>query len=331
MAKIELNIPKTVFVAGDEVNGKVILTCDKRTECKSFKAVIEGKLTAGATTVRYFKNKRVEEPATETFVIHQDEISLAPETAFDPGTHEFEFEFKLPEDAKTSYDGRRGSIEYAVSALMDISWKTKPKASKPITVIQSLTELNPFPDGVKKKVAEHEGEAVLEVEIDSQRYCIGNKISFRYRVNTDMKFNNLRAEIEHNEKTSLEGKAPKYHTAFLWEEKISSFDVIRHEWNNWTLDINKDFPPWLMYENIESGIRLKVILGRSYRLDKSVEIPLVSGHCLEAIESAEEEVVPEERPRPKRLRCNICSYTFKPKDDDVDSGTCPSCGRSVPF
>ncbi|MHA1905323.1 MAG: hypothetical protein ACW977_15320 [Candidatus Thorarchaeota archaeon] len=34
MAKLDLIMPKTVFVAGDEVNGTIILTCDKKTDCK---------------------------------------------------------------------------------------------------------------------------------------------------------------------------------------------------------------------------------------------------------------------------------------------------------
>ena len=39
----------------------------------------------------------------------------------------------------------------------------------------------------------------------------------------------------------------------------------------------------------------------------------------------------EERPRPTRLKCNSCSYSFRLKDEDVDSGTCPSCGKQVYF
>ena len=332
MAQLTLRIPKSAFVAGEEVNGKVFLTTEKEIKCKSFRVVIEGLLTAkGSGFETTGKGRTTQKTYTQTFAIHQEEIMLAQETAFDPGTQKFEFQFKLPEDAKVSYDGHNGSIKYAILALMDVSWKAKLDASMPIMIIQSVDE---FPDEVTKEVAEHEGEEILEVEIDSQKYCIGNKISFRYRVNTDMKFNQLKAQIEHTENTTLKGKTPMSHTKVLWEKQIVSDDIVRHEWNKWILNINKNFPPWFKYENIQSGIRLKVTIGRSFRFDKSAEIPLVSGYCLGTIGSAEGDVnivAPIKKSRRTRLRCNACSYTFKLKDDDVDFGTCPSCGKPVYF
>jgi hypothetical protein len=212
---------------------------------------------------------------------------IAKRTAFDPGTQRFEFQFKLPEDAMISYEGYYGNIRYTILAIMDSSWITKHNASKSITIIQSSNE---FPDKVVKEVAEHEGEDILEIEVDSQKYCIGNKISFRYRVNTEIQFKSLRAQIVHYEGSDLEGKQPMYHSETLWEEQILSDDVIRHEWNKWTFNINKAFPPWLMSENLQSYIHLKVIIVRPLRIDKSAEITLVSEHCPETIKSTEEEV-----------------------------------------
>ncbi|MHA1905349.1 MAG: hypothetical protein ACW977_15450 [Candidatus Thorarchaeota archaeon] len=152
-----------------------------------------------------------------------------------------------------------------------------------------------------------------------------------------MKFKSLRARIEHIENEALEGKIPMHHSKVLWEEQIPSDEVNRYEWNKWTFNINKALPPWFKYDNLESGIRLKVTIVRSFRLDKTVEIYLLSGHSPESIESLEREVevvdieVPKERSRPTRVKCHTCSYSFKLKDDDVEFGTCPSCGKPIYF
>jgi hypothetical protein len=336
-------MPKTVFVAGDEVNGTIILTCDKKTDCKSFRVVIQGVLTArGKGFESRGKGRTVTKTYTQSIVIHQEEIIFAQETAFDPGIQKFEFQFKIPADAKNSYVGY-GNIRYAILAHMDVSKKIKIKEIKPIKIFQLVDEVakkiakDVGVDKVTKEVAEHEGANILEVEIDSKIYYIGNKISFRCRVNTDMKFKSLRARIEHIENEALEGKIPMHHSKVLWEEQIPSDEVNRYEWNKWTFNINKALPPWFKYDNLESGIRLKVTIVRSFRLDKTVEIYLLSGHSPESIESLEREVevvdieVPKERSRPTRVKCHTCSYSFKLKDDDVEFGTCPSCGKPIYF
>ncbi|MHA2046883.1 MAG: hypothetical protein ACW99G_19000 [Candidatus Thorarchaeota archaeon] len=335
MVTLELLIPKTEYFPGDEINGTVSLACDKKTECKSFTIVFEGIMTAKASGYEVVGKGRTKKMIyTETFDLLKEEISLGQDTAFDPGTQDFQIQFKLPEDAKPSFEGRHCSVIYTVTASMDVSWRTKPKASKPITVIRAAKDYPEYLNEAAQGFAEHIEDKVLEIEIDSQKYCIGSKISFRYRVTTDMEFNNLRVRVEHIENSILKEKLPLTHTEVLWEEKIPAGEVKRLEWNEWTLNINKEFPMWLKYENVQSFLNLQMTLGRSFRLDKSAEVGLAAGYCSEIAESSEsimDRRVPEKRPRPKRLRCKTCSYSFKVKEDDIDFGTCPSCGNQIPF
>jgi hypothetical protein len=324
---------KPIYLPGEDVKGKVIVSCDKETTCKSLKINLEGILTAKAKGFETSGKGRTSEKTYEkSFYIHRDELMIAQDTTFDKGNQEFEFQLKLPDDAKVSYEGHNASIRYNVSSTMEVSWKSTPKATVPFKIVQLLDP--DFLDEVTKEVADHEGEDILELEIDSQKYCIGDMIKFRYKVNTDMKFNNLRARIEHIENSTLSGKMPISHVSVLCEESKPSELVTRNEWCNWVLNIAKDFPLWFKYENIQSGILLKLTIGRSFRFDKSAEITLLSGFCPKKQTGAlgtdiwEE---PKEKPRPKRLRCNTCSYSFKVKDDDVDFGTCPSCGKHIPF
>ncbi len=336
MEKINIVIPRTKLPPGDEINGNLFLTSDMPVKCKSFKVVFEGILTAKAR--KFYttgKGKQKMKTYTKSFVMHQEVIILGQETEFDPGTTKFEFNFKVPDDARVSYSGYNGSMSYVVAVLMDISWKSKITGKVPITVLQTTYDSD---ETVIKDVAEHEGKEILELELESQKYCIGSKNTFRYRVNTDMKFNNLRAQVEHLEETQLDGMTPMVHKAVVWEENIPSDDVTRYEWKDWTIRMDKECPQYLLYDELKSILRLKLTICRSYRLDKSVEIALAAIHCPDAIKKLDDEsevevepAVPKEKPRPKRLRCNTCSYTFKLKDDDVDFGTCPSCGNLVFF
>ena len=269
---------KTEFIPGDEANGVITLSCDKKLKCKRFRVIIEGQLTVKSKSIGTIG---IVVPVsydtiTQTHIIHHEEKLIAQEVAFDPGSQKFVFQFKIPEDAELSYEGHNGKISYEVEAIMDLPWRTYISTKSPITIFEYIDD---FPDEVTREVLNHEGEDILEVEIDSQKYCIGDKITFRYRVNTDMKFNNLRARIEHIEKSIYEGKWPNPYAGVLWEEKIPSEDVIRYEWKSWTFNIDKPFPPWIKHENLKSSLILKLTLDRSFKFDKSVKIELISGHC----------------------------------------------------
>jgi hypothetical protein len=149
-----------------------------------------------------------------------------------------------------------------------------------------------------------------------------------------MKFSQLWARVEHTENTTVHGKTPMSHTDVLWEESIPSENVVRYEWKEWTFHVDKQFQPFFRYEYIQSFLVLKLTLGRSFRFDKSAEIALISGHCLKATEAAVDGEIPGPPPepaRPRRLRCERCSYSFKLKDEDVDFATCPSCGAQIYF
>ena len=88
------------------------------------------------------------------------------------------------------------------------------------------------------------------------------------------------------------------------------------------------------YDYIQSFPVVKLTIGRSFRFDKSVQIPLISGHCLKSVGAAAEgetAVAPPEPTRPRRLRCEKCSYSFKVKDEDEGFATGPSCGTQIYF
>jgi hypothetical protein len=327
------------YFQGEEINGNLFLTCDEVTQCKMFKIVLDGKMRVQAQTEEYVsKSRKSKVTHTQFFTIHQETIELAQETAFDPGTHKIEFKFKVPDDAKVSYEGYGCHIRYEITVNLDVSWRTKVDLVHPIKIIGDLKSISvkEYPQKIARAVALHEGERILEIEIDSPRYCIGDDLAIKYLVDTDMKFSVLRIKIRHVQISRLPGKLDYARSRDLYHKEIKSEDIIRYEWNTRKLKPKKflnEIPPSIDYPNISTGLFLELEIGRTFRFDKAARIALVAGFCpkIQDISEQDRELLPQNRRRPNRLKCNTCSYSFKLKEEDIDYGTCPTCGKHIFF
>lgn len=245
MARIDVILDKTYYSIGEKVKGKVFVGTSKKIECKKLSVIIEGEVKSTGYTMEYVtKSKKSKKMHTQLYTFHREGMSIAKNVAFDPGTQKFEFSFIIPSHAKVSYEGKNGHIRYNVTAIMNVSRITKVTGSKGITIFKPVSEIvDDISDEKTKEVAEHEGENILEIEIDTQRYCIGENIPLRYLVDTDMKFNELRVEIEHREITHIPEKMDVSHKGIVWRQSINHEDIIRHDWQTWILKIDKEFPP----------------------------------------------------------------------------------------
>jgi hypothetical protein len=252
-----------------------MVSSDKKLECKRIRVLIEGKASVRSKSVGTVGKGMIPvsyDTTTTARIFYQDEIVISEKSSFNPEPQKLPFQFTIPEDAELSYDGNNIEISYEVKAIIDLPWKKTITDRCRITILEYIDD---FPDEVTREVLNFEGKDILEIEIDSQKYCIGNKIPFKYRINTDMKFDSLRARIEHTEHSSIFDK----YTEILWEESIPSDTIIHNEWQSWTFNINKLFPPWVKSELLLSSLKLKVTITRSLGFDKSVEIELFSGLC----------------------------------------------------
>ena len=332
MARLDVILDKSYYSPGEKVKGRVFVGTSKKIECQKLNVIIEGEVKSTGYTMEYVtKSKKSKKMHTQLYTFLRDGMSITKNVAFDPGTHKFEFSFIIPSHAKVSYEGKNGHIRYTATAIMNVSRITKVTGSKGIKIYKPVSEiLDDISDEKIKEVAEHEGENILEIEIDTQRYCIGENIPLRYLVNTDMKFNEFRAEIEHIEITHIPDKMDVSHKEIVWRQRVNSEDIIRNDWQTWILKIDKELPALVRDKFIVSGLNLKVIIGRSFRFDKTAEIALAAGYCPKITDSSEMDAdVPKGIPKPTRVRCKKCSYTFKLKEDDIDFATCPSCGKQI--
>jgi hypothetical protein len=167
VVKLDLILPRKVFTQGETIEGKVILTCDKPTNFRSFVIVFEGKLTSKGTGFETSgKGRTSQKTYTQTYGIHRQQISYGENSAFDSGTQQFGLRFTIPEDAKVSYSGHNGQIEYTVSAIVDESWKSTVTKAERVMIIQPI---NDVPDLPAREVAEHEGTEILEMETETHK------------------------------------------------------------------------------------------------------------------------------------------------------------------
>ena len=332
MARLDVILEKSYYSPGEEVKGKIFVGTSKKIDCKLLRVNIEGELKSTGYTMEYVtKSKKSKKMHEALYSVHKDSKFITKDVAFDPGTHKFEFSFTIPSNAEVSYEGKNGYIRYTVTAIMKVSRITNVTGSTAIKIYKPVSEIVSDISLEKvREVAEHEGENILEIELDTQQYCIGENIPLRYLVNTDMKFNDFRVEIEHVEITHLPEKMDVSNKEIVLRRSINNEDIIRHEWQTWELKIDKEFPALVRNKFIVSGLNLKVIIGRSFRFDKNAEIALAAGYCPKITDSSKMEAnVPKGIPKPARVRCKKCSYSFKLKEDDIDFATCPSCGKPI--
>ncbi|MFW9807496.1 MAG: hypothetical protein ACFFFK_12275 [Candidatus Thorarchaeota archaeon] len=266
---------KTEFLPGNDIAGAVAVSCDNNFKSNRLRILIVGQLSVKSKSIGTVGKGMIPvsyDTITKTSSFYQDEVVIAEKPSFDPGTQKFPFQFTIPEDAELSYEGHNVEISYEITAVLDLPWRKTISDRSRLVILEYIDD---FPDEVTREVLNFEGKEILEIEIDSQKYCIGNKISFKYRINTDMKFDSLRARIEHTEQSSIFEK----HTEVLWEESIPSETIIHDQWQSWTFNINKLFPPWVKSDLLLSTLNLTVTIRRRMGFDKSVKIELFSGLC----------------------------------------------------
>ncbi|GAB6024031.1 hypothetical protein CHUAL_008753 [Chamberlinius hualienensis] len=73
---------------------------------------------------------------------------------FDAGDFNLAFQFKLPSNLPTSYEGEKGYVRYVAMASVTRSWNSNYRTTKPFTIV-SIVDLNNIP-GVDKPVSKHE-------------------------------------------------------------------------------------------------------------------------------------------------------------------------------
>ncbi|XP_028672512.1 arrestin domain-containing protein 2 isoform X2 [Erpetoichthys calabaricus] len=179
-----------VFRRGEPLTGEVVLELARPIRVRSLSVTVRGDATVhwlenrsvGMNIVyndysdsdNYFKKRRhlIREDNNEPKVLQA-------------GRHEFPFSFQLPEDTLvTSFEGKHGSIRYAVKVKLHRPWCTVKKIKQEFTVIEPIDINTPAllapQAGAKEKMARllyrNIGQVSLTAKIDRKGYTPGEMI-----------------------------------------------------------------------------------------------------------------------------------------------------------
>ena len=145
MKQIRVELKKDVFLPGEKVEGRVFLSTDEPVKTRAIKVKIVGK---EMTKIGSGKRR-----VSQTIHILEDEIILLKDVSDDkfelqPGSHGYDFNFRIPEKVPPSYKGWNVSIEYAVEARIDVPYWLDITDRKLLYVLNSSKSL----DSLKKQV-----------------------------------------------------------------------------------------------------------------------------------------------------------------------------------
>jgi len=279
LIQISITVQRTAYIPGEEVEGKVILYCDEYFKCRKGTFEIGGVMTY--RTVRFKvkgKAKVSTEPVELSWFLHRAVSVFAENMEFNPGTYEFNFQFQLPDDLKPSYQGQAVSIVYNLNTTMEISSDLK------VGDVAGISILHPITEHPSKGIERSDSAKYLRIRMDSQKFYIGDDLTFSYCIVFDKKFEALRVEIEHLEHYYVN------RNKILLAEEIPSENVALNEWKKIVLSTkNKQIPVSFDYEKLESydnkHSRLKSSLTLKFTIvkrhgDSRIEIPLITGHDL---------------------------------------------------
>ena len=272
MNKIEIVLPRKVFIPGDVVDGKVVLSCYK--PFKSRKGIFEivGMLTYTYTELKVKGKGKLSTKKTEkSGILHQASSVFAENVEFDKGKHEYKFQFQLPDDIKPSYSGLAVTIVYSIGTSLEMSRLSKITDTTTIDILHPIME---YPDDAIEEADPEYAEKSIRIRMNSQKHNIGESINFDYRVETDEKFKLLRVEIEHAENSDRDRKK------ILLKREIPSEEITHHKWNKIVVRSSNKFPPTITSGEMKSKLTLKVTIVKNLAVNKTVKIPLVAGHDL---------------------------------------------------
>ncbi len=292
------------------MSGTLILNCAEYFKCESAYITLVGAIAY--TFKKYHTGRggtlsRVEVETVHGYS-HKDTYFLAENLGFDAGTHEIPFQFHLPTDLIPSFSGYQfGSLHTIYCAMerpqkaeLSILEQISMKASKKsyLSTAQRIYVVSPFkippeeeevvpPMKTPPEIIETRGEtkdSSLMIEMNSPKLCLGEDLTFSYRINTEMKFKELLIEIEYLEHWKGNDWLRK-EIRNTWSRKVKTIPgdkAVRNEWRKITIQ-RPAIAPTFSHILLENSPSLKVSIVKRFKQGGvTARIPLNVGHCLTA-------------------------------------------------
>ena len=292
---INLSDDNSVYFAGSNVEGNVVLELSEPKRAQSISIVLSGKAYVYWLESRQGDNPSLIREDTQHFFNditrrlwgnESESVELAA------GRHEFPFRFQLPWAAilPTSFESHTGHIRYSLLARIQRSWEFEHTTTRAI-IVNEVIDINtprlrkPLSGSTDKTLRGclwcTSGSVSLTAKTERGGYCPGESIAV-----------NVEAENHTNRKMSIRATLKQkvvYQTAsgFATREKIKTIKRIegpgigRHattNWNNELLPIPLTVPSIITCRCIKVSYMLTVTIGITGATDLHVTIPLKIGN-----------------------------------------------------
>ncbi len=273
MRELQIVLSKSTYIAGETIQGYVLLKCDDAFECNRIPITLIGQIKTRIT--RSSGNSSTTYRETED-IINETQILFEGGMIFEGNTR-YNFSFRLPELLPPSYRSRYAEIKYELRTKAEVSWALDPKAKKVVNIVM------PYSNNPGKRAfgyCENNGSYVLEVEAEETAICIGQEIPLRIRVSRDVKIRGVRIELIHHELTRA--RRVKEHTKRIkYKDFIEDENLVFDTWFEYSIKTSRFIPPSFQTRLVTSYLTIKITLDIPWRFDKSAEIEIVCGFCIE--------------------------------------------------
>jgi hypothetical protein len=279
---VTITTTKTQYKAGDVVEGQVIVKCDDDFRHNGIRITFNGR-----------EHTRIVVSHGKTSSVHTDEHVYFDETVYLEeagimyvGEKHLPFVFRFPanlEEMQNSYSGINGWVEYALEAVVEISWAKDPKEKIFLDFKHTIEKKS---QQSQRQYAERDGYPILDVEIENNAFCLGDSIPLRFRVSQDVKIREVRVELSSNE-IAFAGRIKRNSRKTRAKLSIDDDEVRRGLWMDVQLATNESMQTTFKRPIITNEASIKVTLNIPWGRDESVKIPIDLRLCSSQSEKRE--------------------------------------------
>jgi len=174
--RIWVELPQPSYFTGDVVSGAVVLETDKPVDARGLFLDILGR---ESTVITRHQGKQ-----SVTYRSHADligwRIPLHGPGVAPPGVQRFPFQFQIPVNGLPSYRGTHATVEYGVTARLDVPWWPDAVAQVPISVFFARPSVRTFSDPVRFRSGG--GGPEIYVELDGSKFFARELIGCRITI-----------------------------------------------------------------------------------------------------------------------------------------------------
>jgi len=210
---------------------------------------------------------------SETTKHFQKDIVLGRDKIMNQGTTRVPFSIEIPYDAPPSFNGHLGRCVYTLEIRMITNISEIQSDTREIWVRSNISMRNPNPIHISKNSA--------DVQFEKDLFCIGEQISFNFKLLEDTRLTSLNIEL-HRTETAVVGIIEG-----TWSRKVERMTA---EIDNLDLmkGINVEFDTFLLKvhtyqgKNLHHDLYLHLKFGTLLKEDKTIIIPITLVECPKA-------------------------------------------------